>query len=35
MIEDFLDKVICGDALETLKKLPSNSIDMGITSPPI
>jgi len=34
MIEDFLDKVICGDALETLKKLPSNSIDMGITSPP-
>ncbi len=34
MIEDFLDKVICGDTLTILKQLPSNSIDMGITSPP-
>ncbi len=34
MLNEFLDKVICGDALEILKKLPSNSIDLGITSPP-
>ncbi len=34
MIEEFLDKIICGDALEVLKKIPDNSIDMGVTSPP-
>ena len=34
MIEDFIDKVICGDALEILKKIPDNSVDMGVTSPP-
>lgn len=28
------DTLICGDALEVLKTLPDNSIDMGITSPP-
>ena len=30
----FLDKIICGDSLETMKKLPDNSIDAIITSPP-
>ena len=34
MIEKFIDKVICGDALEILKEIPDNSIDMGVTSPP-
>ncbi|MFQ6056086.1 MAG: DNA-methyltransferase [Methanosarcinales archaeon] len=34
MIENFIDKVIHGDALEILKQLPDNSIDMGVTSPP-
>jgi len=34
MIEKFVDKVICGDALEILKQLPDNSIDIGVTSPP-
>jgi modification methylase len=34
MIEDFVDKVIRGDALEILKKIPDNTIDMGVTSPP-
>jgi len=29
-----LNKIICGDALEELKKLPDESIDMCITSPP-
>jgi len=34
MINSFLDKVICGDSLSILKQLPSNSIDIGVTSPP-
>ena len=34
MIENFLDGVICGDALDILRKIPDNSIDMGVTSPP-
>lgn len=33
-IQDFLNKVICGDVLDVLKKIPSNSVDLGITSPP-
>lgn len=33
-LEQFIDKIICGDALETLKQIPSNSIDCIITSPP-
>jgi len=33
-INNFTNKVICGDALETLKKLPDNSIHLVITSPP-
>lgn len=31
---DFLDKFIEGDALETLKKLPSASVDLVVSSPP-
>ncbi|MEO0167923.1 MAG: site-specific DNA-methyltransferase [candidate division WOR-3 bacterium] len=34
MIENFIDKVICGDALDVLKQMPDNSVDLGITSPP-
>jgi len=34
LIERFLDKIICGDALEVLKRIPSNSIDTIVTSPP-
>lgn len=33
-IENYLDKIICGDCLETMKKMPSNSIDLVVTSPP-
>lgn len=29
-----LNKIICGDTLETLKNIESDSIDMGVTSPP-
>jgi len=34
MIKNFLDKILCRDALIILKQLPSNSIDIGVTSPP-
>ena len=33
-MNNYINKIIQGDALEVLKKLPSNSIDMGVTSPP-
>ena len=29
-----LNKIICGDAIEVLKKIPSNSVDLIVTSPP-
>jgi len=32
--EEFLDKIVLGDAREVLKKLPENSIHLMITSPP-
>ena len=33
-IEQFIDKIICGDTLEVLKQMPSDSVDCIITSPP-
>lgn len=33
-IDDFLNKIITGDVIETLKKVPANSIQLAITSPP-
>lgn len=32
--DDFINKIICGDALETMKQFPDRSIDLIITSPP-
>ncbi|MHA1687517.1 MAG: DNA-methyltransferase [Candidatus Heimdallarchaeaceae archaeon] len=32
--EEFLNKIICGDSEEILKKFPKNSIDLIFTSPP-
>jgi len=29
-----LDSVLCGDALELLSRLPDDSVDVGVTSPP-
>ena len=29
-----LNQIICGDAIEVMKKFPANSIDMVVTSPP-
>jgi len=33
-LEKFINQVICGDALEILREMPDESIDLGITSPP-
>lgn len=33
-IEEFTNKIICGDVLEVMKKMPDNSINLAITSPP-
>lgn len=33
-LEKLLNKIICGDALQTLKKLPDESVDCVVTSPP-
>ncbi len=33
-LEKFINQVIHGDALEVLKEISDNSIDLGITSPP-
>lgn len=34
MLEDYLNKIINGDCLEVLRKLPDESIDLVVTSPP-
>lgn len=33
-IDEFLNKIICGDCLEIMKRIPDNSIHLAITSPP-
>lgn len=33
-IENFINKIICGDAAKVLKKFPDECVDMVITSPP-
>ncbi len=30
----FLDQIVCGDVLKVMQQIPSNSIDLAITSPP-
>ncbi len=32
--EDFINKIICGDAIEVMKQIPDESVDLVITSPP-
>jgi len=34
MIENYLNKIICGDSLSVMQQLPSNTIDLIVTSPP-
>jgi DNA modification methylase len=33
-LKDFVNKILCGDCLEIMKKIPDNSIHLTITSPP-
>ena len=33
-LEAFRNKIICGDAVQIMKKIPSNSIGLIVTSPP-
>lgn len=33
-MNNFLNKIICGDSVESMKKFPDNSIDLTVTSPP-
>jgi site-specific DNA-methyltransferase (adenine-specific) len=33
-IREIIDKIICGDALEVLPRLPANSVDLVLTDPP-
>ena len=33
-INDYLNKIICGDCVEVMKKMPDKSIDLAVTSPP-
>jgi len=32
--KDFIDRVICGDCLEVMRKIPDESVDLVVTSPP-
>jgi site-specific DNA-methyltransferase (adenine-specific) len=34
MIKDFLNKIFCADCIEIMKSMPSESIDLIVTSPP-
>lgn len=33
-INDYLNKIICGDCVEVMKKMPDKSINLAVTSPP-
>lgn len=32
--KDFINKIICGDVIEVIKKMPDNAVDLVVTSPP-
>jgi site-specific DNA-methyltransferase (adenine-specific) len=34
LLAEWLDQIICGDALEVLPRLPANSVDLVLTDPP-
>jgi modification methylase len=34
MIDQYIDKIICGDCLQVMREMPSHSIDLIVTSPP-
>jgi len=34
MLEAFINKIICGDCLEVMRRMPGGSVDLVVTSPP-
>lgn len=34
LIDEYLNKIICGDCIEVMKKMPDKSIELVVTSPP-
>lgn len=34
MIDDYINKIICGDCIEIMQELPGESVDLIVTSPP-
>ncbi|MBI4930222.1 MAG: site-specific DNA-methyltransferase [Bacteroidetes bacterium] len=32
--DDFVNKIVCGDCLETMRQMPDNCVDLAVTSPP-
>jgi modification methylase len=34
MIDDYLNKIICGDCIEVMQEMPEESVDLIVTSPP-
>ena len=32
--DDYFNKIICDDALQTMKQIPDGSVDLVVTSPP-
>ena len=34
LTKKFLDKIVCGDAVEIMKQIPDGSVDLVVTSPP-
>ncbi|MBI2600450.1 site-specific DNA-methyltransferase [Candidatus Daviesbacteria bacterium] len=33
-LDDYINKIICGDCIEIMQKMPEKSIDLAVTSPP-
>ncbi|MCK6508967.1 site-specific DNA-methyltransferase [Myxococcota bacterium] len=33
-LQNFMNQIICGDCLDIMKQMPSNSVDLVVTSPP-
>jgi DNA modification methylase len=33
-MKKFINRILCGDAKEVLKRMPSESVDCVVTSPP-
>ena len=33
-LEDFLNKIVCGDVLDVMRQIPRGSVDLVVTSPP-